>query len=277
MSWRDRNARGSGWRAQRLWSTLWLLLLAGACRDADKASGTALYVTIDFPTTLFIDQLVVSGSVGESSIGPYALPEQPQRLLSNGETFRLLLPSAVDKTPAELAVEGLREGGRVALGTGSVQTRKGYEVELTVRLEAAPPVDPNFCVDCPSGCCMNGHCTRSTFQTCGTGGISCTSCNPSTADACAQGGFCACGSSPACDPIASDRCDKGRCRCGTKEACAQGLQCVGGQCQCTPSSCSGCCDGNTCVPGNQRDRCGTGGQGCRNCFVQQCMAGGVCG
>jgi hypothetical protein len=277
MSVRPLNARMNGWRLPGLWGVVLLGLLLGACRDASKASGTALFVTLDFPTTLFIDQLVVSGTVGENGIGPYVLPEQPERLLSNGETFRILLPSALDETPAEVTVEGLHEGTRVALGSGSVTTRKGREVELTVRMEPAAPVDPNFCVNCPTGCCMNGYCTVSTFQTCGTGGISCTTCNPATADACAQDGFCACGTSPACDPIASDRCDKGRCRCGTKEACPSGLQCVGGQCQCTTSSCSGCCDGNTCVPGNQRERCGTGGQGCRNCVFQQCKPGGVCG
>ncbi|SEM33617.1 hypothetical protein SAMN05444354_11536 [Stigmatella aurantiaca] len=277
MSGRLLKARGNGGRAHRLWSVVLLGLLLGACRDASKASGTALFVTIDFPTTLFIDQLVVSGSVGESGIGPYVLPGQPERLLTNGETFRILLPPVENETPAEVNVEGLHEGARVALGTGSVQIRKGYEVELTVRMESAPPVDPTFCVDCPSGCCMNGYCTRSTFQTCGTGGISCTSCNPATANACSEDGFCACGSAPACDPIASDRCDKGKCRCGGKDACPSGLQCVGGQCQCTPESCSGCCDGNTCVPGNQREKCGSGGQGCRSCGFFQCKAGGTCG
>ncbi|EAU65346.1 hypothetical protein [Stigmatella aurantiaca] len=277
MIWRFRNASVAGWRAPWLCGVLLLGMLLGGCRDAKKASGTALFVTIDFPPTLFIDQLVVSGSVDGTGIGPYVLPEQPERLLSNGETFRILVPSAANSVPAEVTVEGLRESSRVALGTGSVETRKGYEVELTVRLEPASPPDTTFCVDCPTGCCMNGYCAVSTFQTCGTGGISCTACNPATADACSPDGFCACGSAPACNPVNADRCDKGRCRCGNRDACGPGLECVSGQCVCSPASCSGCCDGNTCVAGNQRDRCGTNGATCKNCVFQQCKAGGVCG
>ena len=89
---------------------LWLLssvLLFAACRDS---VGTALYVTIDFPPNLLMDQLLVSGTVAGMDFGPHVLPEQPERLLANGDTFRVLLPPVPDNSEAELIVEGLARG-----------------------------------------------------------------------------------------------------------------------------------------------------------------------
>lgn len=237
-------------------------VLAGGCRES---VGTALYVTIDFDPSMMMDQLRVSGTVAGSGVGPQVLPAQPERLLANGDTFRVLLPSAPDKAEAELTVEGLREGTRVSQGKAQVQVFENMEVDVTVRLEPAPPDGGEFCANCPDGCCMSGVCTTSTFNTCGTGGIACTMCNARTADSCSNEGFCACGRGAACDPRTTDRCLSGLCRCGINAPCGFGQECVSGRCECTPNSCAGCCSNGVCNPGNTKDRCGKGGGACVKC------------
>jgi hypothetical protein len=243
--------------------------LSWACHDS---VGTALYVTIGFPPALNMDQLRVSGTVAGSGIGPHVLPEQPGQLLANGETFRVLLPSAPDKAEAELRVEGLHEGTRVALGTGKVQIQEGSEVDITVQLEPAPA---DFCPNCPEGCCESGLCTTSTFNSCGTGGVACPRCDRLWTDSCSAAGACVCGRGPACDPRATDRCVAGLCRCGFGGPCGSGQECVSGRCVCTPGSCSGCCSSNVCEPGTLRDKCGQGGAACVRCTLA-CGANGTC-
>ncbi|MDY7225936.1 hypothetical protein [Hyalangium rubrum] len=274
---------------------LWLLglgLLLGACRDPAKASGTALFVTIDFPPTLLMDQIRISATVEDSNIGPHLLPEEPERLLANGDSFRLLLPSVADQSQAEVRIEGLANGTPVALGTEQAQVREGYEVEVPVRLEPWSPDggEPDggtpdggtdggtpVCANCPNGCCMGGSCTTSTFNTCGTGGVACVMCDTDTANACNTSGACVCGQNPACDPVRADRCANGQCRCGGNAMCDPGQQCVGGQCRCSPSSCDGCCVNNLCAPGNWRTLCGKGGSVCKSCNKNQtCSADGTC-
>jgi hypothetical protein len=262
-----------GWA--RLLCGIWLLglgVLSGACRDS---VGTALYVTIEFPPTVLMDQIRVSGTVAGNGIGPHVLPEQPDRLLANGETFRVLLPSAPDMAQAELQVEGLSQGERVAFGTGQVQVHEGMEVDVTVRLEPAPS---DFCPNCPDGCCMSGICTTSTFNTCGTGGVLCKTCDRDTTDTCSSEGACTCGQGPPCDPRSANRCAGGACRCGSNPPCGAGLVCESGQCVCNASSCSGCCSSSTvCEPGTTRDRCGKGGAVCRRCSQSQtCGSDGTC-
>ncbi|WP_224363578.1 hypothetical protein [Hyalangium versicolor] len=257
---------------------LWLLvmgLVVGACRDS---VGTALYVTIDFPSSIQMDQLLVSGVVAGSSIGPHVLPEQPERLLANGETFRILLSSVQGKAEAELTVEGMRQGERVALGTNRVEVREGDEVDITVHLDpASPDGEPNggSCPDCASGCCANGICTSPAFNTCGTGGVACVTCDPRTSNACSPQGACVCGQGPACDPITADQCINGQCKCGNASACGFGQECVAGKCECTPTSCGGCCNGNVCAPGNNINACGRNGVTCEKC-KKTCNSTGTC-
>jgi len=274
MEGRKRKASAAARWARCLCGLGWLgwVVLAGACRDS---VGTAVYATIDFPPSLTMDQLRVSGMVAGSGIGPHFLPEKPERLLANGDTFRVLLPSAPDKSEAELTVEGLREGTRVAMGSTKVQVLEGMEVDVTVRLEPAAPDDGEFCPDCPSGCCVSGVCTTPTFNTCGTGGIACRTCDPRTADTCASEGYCACGRGAACDPRTTDRCAGGACRCGSNAPCGFGQECVSGRCACTTNSCAGCCVSGVCAPGNTRDRCGKGGGTCMKCS-NACSATGTC-
>ncbi len=270
--WKRRASAAAGWA--RLLCGIFLLglgMLSGGCQES---VGTALFVTIEFPPSVLMDQLRISGTVAGSGIGPHVLPEQPDRLLANGETFRVLLPSAPDMAQAELQVEGLNKGERVALGTSHLQVRADMEVDVTVRLEPAPS---DFCPNCPDGCCMNGICTTSTFNTCGTGGVACRTCVRETADACSSQGACTCGRGPACDPRTTDRCVLGTCRCGSNSPCGAGLACVSGQCVCNESSCSGCCLNNVCEPGTLRDRCGQGGVVCRRCSsTETCSASGTC-
>lgn len=267
-----RKASTARWRAGYLCG-LWLLgwsVLLGACRDS---VGTALYVTIDFPSSLTMDQLRVSGSVDGNDIPPHFLPEQPERTLTPGDTFRVLLSSVPDKTEAALQVAGLFETTRVALGETRVEIREGSEVDVTVRLE---PISNDFCPNCPEGCCMSGICTAPTFSTCGTGGVACVTCDPHLANMCDARGVCTCGVNAACDARSSDRCVLGWCRCGTNASCGQGQVCVSGQCVCTPDSCNGCCAGNICHAGNEKDRCGQSGQACDKCTSKETCSNGQC-
>jgi hypothetical protein len=260
---------------------LGLAVLVGACRDS---VGTALYVTIDSPPSLLMDQLVVTGEVAGSDIGPHVLPEEPARTLTSGDTFRVLLPSAPDKSEAELLVEGRRQSTRVAFGTSRVQIREGSEVDVTVHLEPASTdggvpdggtPDAGFCPNCASGCCVGSSCTTPTFNTCGSGGIACVTCDRRTADSCASQGVCACGQGPSCNPATTDQCVSGQCKCGLNGPCGFGQQCVAGQCKCTPSSCGGCCFGNLCAPGNSVSACGQNGVVCQRCTMT-CSATGTC-
>lgn len=291
MTWRDREAARAAGRLRWLVGMLvlgWVGML-GACRDPSTASGTALYVTAEFDSTLLLTQLEVAGSVqGGVPVGPTRLPELPDRFLRSGETFRVLLPSAEEGTRAELRVRGLRDGLQVASGTGSVQVRAGHEVDVTVRLlppspgpDGGPPdggggPDGGFCPDCPDGCCLSGFCTTPGFNTCGTGGVACARCDIGTADTCLAQGVCGCGTGPACTWPQVDRCGaQGQCQCGTGAACGAGQRCVGGQCRCSPESCDGCCEGNLCRQGADKQACGRDGQACRRCS-KRCNSDGTC-
>lgn len=270
-----------------LWG-LWLLglgaLLISACRNS---VGTALFVTIDFPSSVMMDQLLVTGLVADTGITPHLVPEEPERLLSNGDTFRVLLPSVPDKSAATLNVEGLHEGSRVAFGTSQAEVREGQEVDVTVHLESTLPTDggvpdggtppdAGFCPNCANGCCMAGLCTTSTFNTCGSGGVPCMMCDPRFSNSCAPAGYCACGQGPACDTHTADQCVNGQCKCGNSGPCGAGQECVSGKCQCSPGSCNGCCTLNLCLPGNTASACGQGGGACVNCGKKMCSATGTC-
>lgn len=258
-----------------------VLLLLSACRDPAKASGTALYVTADFDPSLLLTQVRVWCSVeGGQEVGPQVLPEQPQRLLNSGETLRVLLGDAANGVQAQVTMEGLSNNTVVARGVGSAQVRDGYEVEVSLHLDPVPADGADgggdsFCMGC-NGCCQQGHCTSSTFNTCGTGGVACVACDPTLAGGCDSRGVCVCGVNPACSPVTSDRCVLGVCRCGNGPACAAGQACVNGACVCNPSSCSsGCCSGNSCEPGTAKDKCGKGGAACVKC--NKCNPDGTCG
>ena len=263
-----------------LGAVVWL----GACRDPAKVSGTALYVTTQFDPTLLLTQVRVWGEVaGEPVFGPQVLPERQERVLNSGETLRVLLGSVPNGVTVRVSVEGLRDGTVVARGEGSGDVRDGYEVDVPVRLEStsSPPDggpgggDGSFCVGC-EGCCMQGQCTAPSFNTCGSGGIACSACDPALASACDKRGVCTCGVSPACSADVADRCWLGSCRCGNNKACETGQRCVEGTCRCTPESCpGGCCAGNVCEPGTAPDKCGVGGAACMKCKMR-CNANGTC-
>ncbi|MFY0563496.1 hypothetical protein ACN28E_06585 [Archangium lansingense] len=238
-------------------------VLLGACRDPATASGTALYVTTHFEPTLLLTQVRVGGAVEQAApFGPHVLPEEPTRLLSSGETLRVLLGDVPNGIQAKVSVEGLRDGNVVARGESTVQVRDGYEVGVTLRLE--PTTSDTFCLGC-NGCCQNGVCTNATQETCGAGGNACVACDAVRTDTCDARGICVCGSNPACSELTVDHCVNGQCRCGSGGPCAQGQECVDGMCRCTANSCGGCCSGNTCEPGNTKDKCGKDGGVCKKC------------
>jgi hypothetical protein len=265
--------RGSDTAARRGWKlVLVCAVLLGACRTPDTASGTALYVTTEFDPTLLLTQVRVWGTVEGQPFGPHVLPEQPTRLLSSGETLRVLLEDAANGAQAKVYMEGLRDSGVVARGEGSAQIRDGYEVAVTLRLE--PPTSDTFCLGC-AGCCKDGVCTDASQESCGTGGNACVTCDPRRTDTCDGRGVCVCGSNPACSELTVDRCMGGQCKCGSSGPCGQGQECVDGTCRCTTNSCAGCCSGNTCEPGNTKDKCGKGGEVCRKCN-KNCNADRAC-
>jgi len=153
--------------------------------------------------------------------------------------------------------------------------------------------------NCPSGCCnfLTNACIPLTAQTnasCGIGGRQCLSCAPN--DFCKDG---TCTGPAACD---FDTCPNGCCQgnscvpttaqtsttCGvgggTCQSCAAGGGiCNNGTCQtvqmCNAGSCpNGCCQGNNCVPFSAQSpgTCGTAGQACRACGVNQTCITGSC-
>lgn len=278
--------RGSGWTGGergRVCGRGVLALVCAvvlvSCRDPATVSGTALYVTTEFDPSLLLTQVRVWGSVdGGQTFGPHVLPEQPGRLLQSGETVRILLAEAANGAQAKVLLEGLRDNVVLARGEGTAQVRDGYEVDVTVRLtpsSTTPPDDGGtFCREC-NGCCKQGYCTTSSFNTCGQGGIACVACDPARANACDERGVCVCGSGPACTGLNVDRCDNGQCKCGSSSACGPGQECVNGECLCTSNSCTGCCSGNTCEPGTSKDKCGNGGGACRKCD-KTCSADRTC-
>ena len=274
------------------------LLATSACQDAATASGTALFVTAEFDPLLQLTQFRVNGTVGGEAMASSVLPERPGRILQSGETFRVLLTDALDGAIVELRLEGLSGTELAALGTQEALIRKGYEVDVQVRLEpwsevpdsgtpdsgtpdsgtpdsgtpdsgtpdSGTPDAGSFCMNCPDGCCRNGFCVPRTFMSCGVGGVDCTVCDGTRANMCSALGTCTCGTGPACTGINVDRCDNGQCKCGSSGACGAGQECVNGECRCTPGSCpNGCCVGNTCEPGNEDSKCGRGGVACQDC------------
>ncbi|MFP2908040.1 hypothetical protein ACLESD_23920 [Pyxidicoccus sp. 3LFB2] len=274
------------------------LLATSACQEA--STGTALFVTADFDPLLQLTQLQVSGQVEDGGDIPVALlPENPGRILQSGETFRVLLPDAPDGARVTLRLQGRSGSALAAEGTAEAQVQSGREVDVRVELvpwtevpdggrpdsgtpdggnvDSGTPDAGSFCENCPDGCCRNGFCVPRTFQSCGVGGVDCTVCDGVRANACSRLGTCTCGNNPVCSGINVDRCDNGQCKCGSSSPCGPGKECVGGQCRCTPGSCpNGCCVGDTCEPGNEKDKCGTGGAACQNCRGSTCTAERVC-
>ena len=260
------------------------IVLLAACRDPAKVSGTALYVTTEFDPTLLLTQVRIWGEVaGQPHFGPRVVPEHQERVLHSGETLRVLLGDVPNGVPIQVTIEGLRDSGVVARGEARAEVRDGYEVDVKLRLERTetPPGDGGtggdgtFCMGC-EGCCIQGQCAGSTFNTCGTGGIACVACDPARATGCDKRGVCVCGVNPACSPNTADRCVLGMCRCGNAAACGSGQLCIDGECRCTADSCpGGCCAGNLCEPGNTKDRCGRGGAACAKCR-NTCRADGSC-
>ncbi len=113
---------------------------------------------------------------------------------------------------------------------------------------------------CPGGCCSDGGvCTTPPgVSACGLGGDSCTSC----------------------DPVFSNDCSSGKCKCGTDVPCAVGQRCLGNSCVCDGTSCSGgcCTSSHDCVSPPSMTSCGLNGNSCTACnpMTANACAGGAC-
>jgi hypothetical protein len=110
---------------------------------------------------------------------------------------------------------------------------------------------------CPGGTCKSGQCCTGCWSNltcrggtslsyCGTGGASCTTCNPPSLQACEQAS-----------------CATGTCTAANK---ADGVSCTGGKCF-QGTCCTGCWDATSqvCRPGNTDDYCGDEGSSCTDC------------
>lgn len=105
---------------------------------------------------------------------------------------------------------------------------------------------------CCMGCIAGGLCRPgSTTSYCGTGGVSCSICKPSTcASAVCSGGYCG------------------------KDKVADGTQCMQGQGKCHGGACCrGCYALNHCQYGTHQKLCGTKGDYCKDCGQANCVNG----
>lgn len=90
----------------------------------------------------------------------------------------------------------------------------------------------------------------------------------------ASGFFCV-----ACNPLSSDNCLEGGCRCGDRPPCEADQLCFQGACICSAINCFGCCNGNRCVAPNARSAraCGGGAAQCVSCPpADTCANGATC-
>lgn len=98
---------------------------------------------------------------------------------------------------------------------------------------------------CPYGCCDGDICvTTPSIDRCGTGGATCSPCNPTLSDNCSADGECRCDGGPACQD--GQRCSDETCICDV-------VTCPGG-----------CCESEVCQ-GRSVSTCGIDGELCTTC------------
>ena len=252
--------------------------LIGSCKDAGRAAGTAIYVSVTFGSPeLQVTQLRFSARTDHALFEPVVRPANDTGVvLRSGQTLRILIPDSLAGENVAVGAEGLYQGRVVSQDQSTVRVRKDYEVEIDLLLPSTS-TQPS-CGPCV-GCCSGVTCvTAYTIANCGNDLI-CAACDPASADNCSSGD-CRCGANPACSPATgSDRCVLGQCRCGAGDPCRPGQFCNDGQCQCTDTSCpNGCCANNVCVPTSSGSAavCGTASKQCEGCNAGQSCTGGAC-
>lgn len=113
-------------------------------------------------------------------------------------------------------------------------------------------------VSCAGGCCNGSTCEIRSVETCGSGGSTCSVCDPDFADTCSS---------------------DGACRCGDSDPCAPGFHCNSGVCVCDALSCpDGCCSELGCQPATT-GTCGVAGAPCVTCdslTSDTCSSAGEC-
>ncbi len=251
--------------------------MTSSCKDAAKASGTSVYVSVNFTSDLVLTQIRFSAKTDHALFDPVLRPpDDSGSALPTGQTLRILMPDSLAGQTVTVAAEGLYQGRVVNQDQSDVRIKKDYEVEISLTLPNASP-QPS-CGPCV-GCCSGVTCVTSySLMSCGNDLI-CTACSPTVADNCSTGD-CRCGERPACSAsLGSDRCVLGQCHCGTGDPCQPGQVCSNGECQCTATSCpNGCCANNLCVPRSAGGDsvCGTASKACEACAPGQTCTGGAC-
>ena len=184
-----------------------------------------------------------------------------------GATTTKFLATSISVDTAKCLLDGIKNGistaGKDAGGDGSV----------------------SGCARC-AGCCQDGICqTGNDPLACGSGGVSCESCQGGVACA---GGTCA----STCGPDNCAGCCRADGTCATKgtasacgtggqacAACAGSRTCERGACidaSCKATCASGCCSGSGCQAGTTAAACGTGAAACAVCGSGQTCTAGVC-
>ncbi len=236
---------------------LLLIGLAG-CADPRTAVGTALYVRVAFDPTLELTQLRAAVESEQGEVGAVQVPETPAGALGAPQTFRFLLPDALDGNEVTIDVQGLASGVVAASGRGRATVIRGYEVEVSIALSASGPGadagrDAGF--DAGPEDALDAGSDGGSED--GPDAGSCIECDPARSDGCSPENGCLCGAGPSC---------------GDGQRCAEGL------CVCDATSCpGGCCDGNVCL-GPSPSSCGTEGESCVACaqIADTCSPEGTC-
>lgn len=112
-----------------------------------------------------------------------------------------------------------------------------------------------------TNCGVSGRACEAASRTCGS-----SSCTPDNCNGCCVGDQCLPG-----DAATACGASGGQCQaCGTGQTCNAVLGRCEGASTCGPANCNGCCDAaGRCVGGNDTTACGTGGQACQGCAINQ--------
>ncbi|MHB8879807.1 MAG: hypothetical protein ACYC8T_39465 [Myxococcaceae bacterium] len=247
---------------------------AASCGTSPSARGTAMYVTVSFPTELSVRQLRfrATASGGADVFEPAVRPTTaPAKNLSSPQTERILLLDSLDGVSVRVEVQGLGPAGELlAEGSAAATVARGTETYVNVGLKKAGAA----CVNCDP--LKTDRCSGDLCQ-CGSG----APCEPGLR--CGDGGVCVCDVFSACQGC----CGSGACilssgpaACGRAgERCDQCTGCNQGVCTaalpCGPGTCA---SGSRCFNAAWPTCAGTGR--CIACDPRrsnQCLSDGGCG
>ncbi len=233
---------------------LWALALAAAACNPGQ---TAIRLTVEFPSSLAVDQLRLSAqreyAAAEES---RTVPDVPDALIS-GTTILIAVPDSWDALRVTVRVAGLAQGQVVALGSNTAIVRRTQIQDLLVKL---------------SGQCVS-TCAAGQRECVGGGVRSCQAAAETTPGA---GQACASWGAPEPCPIDRPHCGNGVCQevCDDECAVAGQRRCKGtGDWQsCGQDDADVCLDWGRTVSCGPDERCRTSdGQCVPDCVGSTCI------